>query len=153
MSNALREVVASWFEQVWNNGDESAIDRLMAPTAKFHGLTSPGDDPIVGPAAFMPFYRAFRQAFPDIHIRVLRTVCEGNMAASHCVVTGTHHGDGLGTKATGSPVEIGGMVMAVIENGQIQEGWNCFDFMTLYQQVGMLPNLPAGHAAVVAPAS
>src|SRR6516225_4561645 len=127
MSNANREVVTSWFEQVWNAGDESAIDRLMAPTATFHGLASPDGKPIIGPAAFKPFFLAFRQAFPDIKVRVLRTVCEGNQVASYCQVTGTHRGDGLGAAATGSAMDIQGMVMAVIEDGQIQEGWNCFD--------------------------
>jgi predicted ester cyclase len=52
--------------------------------------------------------------------------------------------------ATGSAMEISGMVMAVIEDGQIQEGWNCFDFMSLYQQVGMLPSLPTGQPPTVA---
>jgi steroid delta-isomerase-like uncharacterized protein len=148
MSNSNREIVTSWFEQVWNRGDETAIDRLMSPTAKFHGLTSPREGPVVGPAAFKPFFRAFREAFPDIKIRVLRTICEEDLVASHCVVTGTHHGAGLGVKATGSPIEIYGMAMALIRDGQVQEGWNCFDFMSLYQQVGMLPPLPATKGAL-----
>ena len=148
MSSSNREIATSWFEHVWNRGDETAIDRLMSPSAQFHGLTSPDQGPVVGPAAFKPFFRAFRQAFPDIRIRVLRTIAEGDLVAIHCVVTGTHHGAGLGVKATGSPVEIYGMAMAVIRDGQIQEGWNCFDFMSLYQQVGMLPALPAAQEAL-----
>ena len=31
--------------------------------------------------------------------------------------------------------------MARVENGQIAEGWNCFDFLSLYQQLGLLPAL------------
>lgn len=143
MSNSNREIVTTWFEQVWNAGDEATIDRLMSPTAKFHGLATPDGGPVVGPAGFKPFYHAFRQAFPDIKIRILRTICEGDLVAAHCVVTGTHHGPGLGIKATGSPIEIYGVAIASIRDGQVQEGWNCFDFMSLYQQVGMLPALPA----------
>lgn len=142
MSNSNREIVASWFEQVWNAGDETAIERLMSPTATFHGLPSPDGGPVVGPAGFKPFFRAFRQAFPDMKIRVLRTVAEGDLVACHCVVTGTHSGPGLGVRASGSPIEIYGMAIAAIRDGQVQEGWNCFDFMSLYQQVGMLPALP-----------
>src|SRR4051812_39267339 len=116
----------------------------MAPAAKFYGLPTPDGGPVVGPAAFKPFFQAFRDAFPDITIRILRTVCEGDLVACHCGVTGTHKGRGLGVEATGAPIEIYGMAMAVIRDGQIHEGWNCFDFMSLYQQVGMLPPLPAG---------
>ena len=142
MIDSNREIVTSWFEGVWNAGDEAIIDRLMSPSAKFHGLP-PDGKPVVGPAAFKPFVRAFRQAFPDIRIHVLRTICEGDFVAAHCVVTGTHNGPGLGITATGSPIEIYGVAIALIRDGQVQEGWNCFDFMSLYQQVGMLPALTA----------
>ncbi len=142
MSDSNREIVTSWFEQVWNAGNETAVDRLMSPSAIFHGLPSPDGGPIVGPAAFKPFFQTFRDAFPDIRVRVLRTICEGDLVACYCGVTGTHNGLGLGLKATGAPIEIYGMAMAVIRDGQIQEGWNCFDFMSLYQQIGVLPQLP-----------
>ena len=33
------------------------------------------------------------------------------------------------------------MVMARVRDGKIVEGWNAFDFMSMYQQVGMLPVL------------
>jgi len=36
-------------------------------------------------------------------------------------------------------VDMWGMGMARIADGQIVEGWNAWDFMSLYQQVGMLP--------------
>jgi len=59
-----RELVTAWFDQVWNKGDEDAIDRMMAPDTKFHGLL-PDGSPVVGPDGFKPFYRQMRQAFPD----------------------------------------------------------------------------------------
>ena len=103
MDISNRDVVTSWFEQVWNAGDEGAIDRLMSASAKFHGLPSVDGGSVVGPAAFKPFVQAFRQAFPDIKIRVLRTVSEGELIACHCGVVGTHSGPGLGVEATGTP--------------------------------------------------
>jgi predicted ester cyclase len=142
MSNPNGELARSWFDQVWNAGDERAIDRLMAPGAKLHGLPAPDGGPVVGPAGFRPFYHAFRAAFPDIRVRVLRTICEGDMVACHCVVTGSHRGAGLGVAPSKAPVEIYGVALALIRDGQIQEAWNCFDFLSLYQQVGMLPPLP-----------
>jgi len=136
--------IRTWFEQVWNNGDESAIDRLMAPDAIAHGLPGGDGSPLRGPAAFKPFFRTFRSAFPDIHIEILRTVTEGDLVCAHCHVTGTHSGADLGVAATGQRVEFSGMTIGRIENGQIHEGWNSFDFMTMFQQVRMLPALAAG---------
>jgi len=137
-----REFVTTWFEQVWNIGDISAVDRLMSPTARFHGLVEPGETPAIGPATFKPFVQSLRGALPDIRIEVLRTVCEGDTVASYCKVTGTHTGPGLGAAPpSGKSIEVYGLGMAVIRDGQIQESWNCFDFLSLYQQLGLLPPL------------
>lgn len=137
MPSAL-EVAHEWFEQVWNRGAEEAIARLMAPTAQFHGLPTPDGNPIVGPDAFMPFFHQFRQAFPDIHIEVERSVAEGEMVALHCRVRGNHRGEGLGIAPSGRPLDIRGMAMARIRDGRIVEAWNCFDFLSLYNQVGLV---------------
>ena len=128
-------VARTWFEEVWNQGSEQAIDRLMAPDAVFHGLPVP----VVGPAQFKPFHRSYRNAFPDIHIEIDDLVCHGDRVALKCTVTGTHRGDGLGIAATNRPVTITGMGLARIENGRIVEAFNTFDFLSLYQQVGLVP--------------
>ena len=135
-----RELVTAWFDQVWNNADEAAIDRMMAPGAKFHGLT-PDGSPVVGPAGFQPFHRQMRQAFPDIRFELRKIISEGDQVAVHCVVTGTHTGPGLGPQSTGAAVRVEGMAVATVRDGRIAEGWNFFDFMTLYQKVGLLPAL------------
>ena len=132
-------VVREWFEQVWNNRREDAIDRLLAPGALIHDLPTADGAPMHGVAAFKPFYRKFATAFPNLRIEIVRTVVNGDLVAAYCHVTVTHAGDGLGIAATGRTATIPGMVMARVENGQIAEGWNCFDFLSLYQQLGLLP--------------
>ena len=134
-------VMRTWFEDVWNQGKEETIDRLFATDGLGHGL--PGDGPLRGPEAFKPFFGNFRGAFPNIRVDVIRTVTEGDMVAAHCRVTGTHTGHHLGIAATGKPAEFSGMCIARIRNGQIVEAWNSFDFLTFYQQLGVLPQLPA----------
>jgi steroid delta-isomerase-like uncharacterized protein len=134
-------VLRTWFEEVWNQGREETIDRLFARDGLAHGL--PGAAPLRGPEAFKPFFRNFRSAFPDIRIDVIRTVTEGDMGAIHLRVTGTHTGHTLGLPATGKPAEFSGMCIARIRDGQIVEAWNSFDFLTFYQQLGVVPQLPA----------
>jgi hypothetical protein len=29
-----------------------------------------------------------------------------------------------------------------VVDGQLREGWNCFDFLTMYQQLGIVPAIP-----------
>jgi predicted ester cyclase len=70
-----------------------------------------------------------------------REVAEGEYVAVHCHVTGTHQGVALGSHPTQKSIDIWGMGMARVQNGKIVEAWNSFDFMSLYQQVDMLPQL------------
>ena len=67
-----------WFEEVWNQGRESAIDEMMSPNTIGHGLSSPDGKEIDGMPSFKSFYKTFRSAFPDIHIKVEDTVTEGD---------------------------------------------------------------------------
>ena len=139
MSITPEAVSRDWFARVWNAGSEDAIHELLAADAQMHGLPTPDGKPVIGPQGFVPFWRKFRSAFPDIRITVERAVSQGDMVAVHCRVTGMHTGDGLGIAATQKPIEFWGMGMARSRDGKIVEAWNSFDFMTLYQQVGLLP--------------
>jgi steroid delta-isomerase-like uncharacterized protein len=134
MADDAEKIVRRWFDEVWNNGKESAIDELMADGAVYHGL---GEADIVGPEAFKPFYRQFRTAFPDMHITVEHAMAQGDTAAARCTVTATHTGPGLVDSVTSKPVRFTGMVIARVNDGKVAESWNNFDFLTLYQQLGM----------------
>jgi steroid delta-isomerase-like uncharacterized protein len=134
-------MVRRWFEELWNQGREETIDSLLAPGAKVHGLATPDGRPISGPEEFRPFFRRFRQAFPDIRVDVVRTVTEGDVVVAQCRVTGTHLGDALGVPASRRPVEFWGMCMIRVADGRFVEGWNSFDFLACYQQMGVLPQL------------
>lgn len=131
-------VMRAWFEELWNQGRADTIDRLFALEGRAHGLGAP----IVGREQFHTFYQGFRQAFPDIHVDVVRSVTEGDMVSVHCHVTGTHIGPGFGP-ASDRPVDFWGHCMARVQNGQLVEGWNTFDFLTCYQQIGLVPQMPA----------
>ena len=140
MPMSPKEVAITWFDSVWNRKDADAIDRYLAPDARMHGI---GEAPMM-PAAFKQMHKTFCEAFPDIRIEVARTISEGNMVAVLCHVTGTHCGASLGCAPTQNKIDLWGMGMARVENDKIVEGWNAYDFMSLYQQVGMLPALKTG---------
>ncbi len=139
MSTTPDAVARDWFTKVWNEGSEAAIDQYLAADARMHGLPTPDGKPLVGPGDFKPFWRRFRSAFPDIRISIARTVTEGEYVAVHCRVSGRHLGHGLDIAPTQKPIDFWGMGIAHIRNGRIVEGWNSFDFMSLYQQIGLLP--------------
>ncbi len=136
--------IRMWFEHVWNRGDESAIDRMLHREGIVHGLTAPGDEPIRGPEAFKPFHRRFRAAFPDMSIEIVHEMMQDDLTLAHCRVTGTHSGEGLGVPPTHKRIEFWGFALGRFADGQLVEGWNCFDFLGMYQQLGVSLDLPAG---------
>jgi steroid delta-isomerase-like uncharacterized protein len=124
---------------VWNEGREDVIDRYLAPDALVHGL---GSEVMIGPEQFRPYFRTMRGAMPDIEVTVVRTVSEGETVVAHCHVTGRHTGSSLGGPPTGRTVDFWGMTMARVVEGHIIEAWNCFDFLTMFQQVGWVKTPP-----------
>jgi predicted ester cyclase len=133
------QFIHRWFEEVWNNKNEAAIDDMLSPDVIGHGLQDPdGNDKIIGPQAFKRLHRQFVGAFPDIHIEVRDTVVEGDKIGARCRVTGTHSGNALGLTPTNARVNFTGMLVVRVENEKIVEAWNQFDFMTMYTQLGAL---------------
>lgn len=129
-------VVRSWFQEIWNEGKEDAIDRLAADNFTAHGAPT-----LRSAAEFKVLYRQFRQALPDIQVTVERTVTQGEFCAGYCRVTAHHTGDGLG-EPSNREVAFDGVVLALVRDGKIVEGWNCFDFLSMYQQIGWVKNPP-----------
>ena len=138
MDVAKKVLMHRWFEEVWNKKNEAVIDELLAADALIYGL---GNDPtraIRGPDEFRPFWKAFTSAFPDLQIAVESTISEDDKVVARCAVRGTHMGDGLGFPATGKRVHMNGIVIATIRDGKLIEGWNSFDFLMLYSQLGLM---------------
>lgn len=137
-TSANASVIRRWFEEVWNQGREEAIDELFDEEGVAHGLADVADGKLRGPAGFKPFFRSFREAFPEIEVVVEDTVSEGDKVAARCTVRGRHRGDTLGFKATDNPVEFTGVAIVRVRDGKIVEAWNNFDFMSMFQQLGAL---------------
>jgi steroid delta-isomerase-like uncharacterized protein len=138
MSAENKALVRRWFEEVWNKGDASAIDRLFAANGIVHGL---GEER-KGPAGFKPFHAAYRDAFPDVRLDLEDLIAEDDKVAFRWTGTATHQGSGLGFPPTGKKVRFTGMGIVRVQDGKLVEGWNNFDQFGLLQQLGIV-NAPA----------
>jgi len=136
MSESAEALVRRWFDEVWNRGDASAIDRLLAPNAVVHGL-SPDGKPLVGREAFKPFYEQFRTAFPNLNVTIDQVLNQGDRVAAYCRVQGTHTGPIMGKAPTNLPVSFTGMVIVRTDGQFLVEGWNVWDFLRCFTQIGL----------------
>lgn len=127
-----KALARAFFEEIWNKGDESAIDRFIAED-------SAGNDPKfgVGRESFRMQWKKWRIAFPDINFAVEELVAEGNTVVSRWKLTGTHLGEYLGHPATGKKIDIDGVSIDRIENNIVTSGFDAWDSLMLRQQLGI----------------
>jgi len=134
MSEANRQLVRRWFEQVWNQQKEEAIDEMFAPEGKAYGFPEP-DSVLVGPESFKTFHRLFLATFPDIHITTREIITEGDLVAVTWSATMTHLGDALGFSATMQKESLDGCSVLVVRGSQIQEGRNYMEMQALIHRL------------------
>ena len=126
-----------WFEEVWNQSRESAIDEMAAPDIVAHGLVDAQGQEISSREKFHEFWHQFRGAFPDLRVDVHDAMADGDKVMVRCVASGTHRGEGLNMIPTQKNVRFTGMVIARVRNNQLVEVWDNWDFLALYQQLGV----------------
>jgi steroid delta-isomerase-like uncharacterized protein len=136
--NTLEALVRRWFEEVWNKGNGEVIDELLGADCVVYGITDASGNPVTGPLGFKPFFQQFRSAFPDINVSIEDILSKGDKVAARCRVRATHTGHDLGIEATQKPIDFTGMCIVRVENGKVVEAWNNFDFMAMYQQIGLM---------------
>jgi steroid delta-isomerase-like uncharacterized protein len=134
MSQQNKEFVRRWFEEIWNNGRASAVDEMLPAEGVIHGLGGS----MRGPEPFKAFHAAYREAFPDITIRIDDMVAEGDLVALRWSGTATHKGDSLGFTATQQRVAFTGMGFVRVVDGKLVEAWNNFDQLGMFQQLGVV---------------
>jgi len=128
-------ILKRWFEEVWNKGDEAAIDELLSADVRTHKVLGGDGAKISDVSAFKEMFRSFRSALSDIHVTVEHELTDGDMSAAYCVITAVHSGDGLGRTPRNRPLYFTGMTMVRVRDGKIVESWNYFDFETMFQQM------------------
>lgn len=134
MSEANKQLVRRWFEQVWNQQKEEAIDEMFAPEGKAYGFPEP-DSVLIGPESFKTVHRLFLATFPDIHITTREIIAEGDLVAVTWTATMTHLGDALGFAATMKKETLLGCSVLVVRGPQIQEGRNYMEMHALIHRL------------------
>ena len=131
---ANRQAAADFFRLIWNEKDESAIDRFIA-------LDAAGNDPKfgVGRESFREQWKQWHAAFPDLHFDVREIIVEGDRVVTRWHLTGTHSGaDFQGITASGKRVSVDGVSIDTIKDGIVLEGFDAWDALGFRQQLGAI---------------
>jgi steroid delta-isomerase-like uncharacterized protein len=130
-----KALVRRFVEKVQNQHNLAEIDELYSPNFVDHSGSSnpPG---IEGVKAF---FTMMFTAFPDMHFIIRQQLAEGDQVATHKTFFGTHLGTFMGIPPTGKQVSVEAMDILTIREGKITDHWSVGDFLSMLQQLGVVP--------------
>ena len=132
-----KALVHRLMEEVFNGGNVSLVDELVAPDFVEHEELPPGITP--GREAIKQLPAIFRSAFPDFKVTIDDLIAEGDKVVVRTTWSGTHKGEFMGLAATGKGVSFGVIDIIRIAGGKFVEHWGQMDNAGLMQQLGAVP--------------
>ncbi|HAM02182.1 MAG TPA: ester cyclase [Acidimicrobiaceae bacterium] len=131
-----KALVRRWLEDV-DTGDVGVVDKYVASSLVDHNpppfQTEPGFE-----GAKQAFSYALG-AFSDFRHEVKQQIAEGDYVVTRVTGYGTHSGEFLGIPATGREVQMEGIAIHRIVDGQLVEHWAQVDSTSLLVQLGAIP--------------
>jgi steroid delta-isomerase-like uncharacterized protein len=99
----------------------------------------PFAEPVPDPERIGRGSAAMAEAFPDLRTAEADSVKEGDKVAFRWLLSGTHEGGFMGVAATRRRVEVTGVDIVRVADGEIVEHWGEFDAIGLLRQIGVIP--------------
>lgn len=136
MSHPYGQVVRQFFEEAFNKGNLSVIDKLFTPD-----FTVRHPEPGYGAdlETFKAMTAEYRKAFPDLRMTIEDELVDGDKVAIRFTACGTHLGPMGDIPPTGKAVQVRGMAIYQFENGRIAQDWVEYDQLGMLRQLGLLP--------------
>jgi steroid delta-isomerase-like uncharacterized protein len=125
------------YDECFNKGNLAAVDELVDPGTTDHNPTIPNQAP--GAEGFKQLLTTFRTSFPDLHFTVEDIIAEGDKVVVRWTSTGTDTGGFAGMPPTGITAGTSGIDTLRFANGKVVERWGVVDFLSLLQQLGVIP--------------
>jgi steroid delta-isomerase-like uncharacterized protein len=134
-TEANKEVVRRFNEEVFNKGDVAAIDKYITADAVDHNPPpgTQGDR-----EGFKKWLTAFRAAFPDLKVTLAEVIAEGDLVVFRNTMTGTQKGEYMGMPASGKPISVEAIDIVRFKDGKMVEHWGQMDAMGMMQQLGAM---------------
>lgn len=129
--------LARFIEQVWDQGDEDAVDLHVADAYVVrHDPGDPWEGQTLDRAGFKDRLRKSRAAFPDQAFDIQALFEDGDAVVMTWLWSATHLGDLPGFPATGATIRMSGAtVYAFDADDRLTGHWQITDRLGVYQQL------------------
>lgn len=126
------ELVCRIFDECWNLMVYDCLAGTTADSMRFHYN---GQTTTVTADSLPGLVQAWRDAFPDLEMRLRHLVVQDDLVAVSLTLHGTHRGTWLGITPTGRVVAVEEMMFFRFADGLLVEMWEVFDEQGLEHQL------------------
>ena len=132
-SNAERnKAIYRELNKAANEQNLAAYGKFYADSFEIKGLGK-------GHEAAIANAKRYWATFPDLQIKILELIAEGDLVMARCEATGTQKGEMNGVVPTGKVMKIAHWTINRFnDEGKITESWNLNDSLSLMQQLGAI---------------
>jgi len=118
-----KDVVRQLVDEVLNGGHLDKVDEFYAPSLA---------------KAARHWIEPFQKSFPDMQMRVIELVAEGDKVVGHFTCSATHLGEWLGYAPTGRRFEnINEVYIFQLREGRVVRAWGIEDTLGRLEQLGL----------------
>lgn len=143
-----KELVRSFFDEVWNNGNLDYLDEVYSEDFQLHALwqntSAGGAIEATGTEPAKQVIGGWLKGFPDLKVTVEDQIAEGDLVGSRHSSLGTHTEAFMGIPPTGKQATVTGMTLTRIKDGKMVEAWTCWDALGMLEQLGVAGGPPPG---------
>jgi predicted ester cyclase len=129
-----KQIVRSFIERVYNQGDTAFVDEIVSPEFLRHGIGGT----MHGPQIIKDRVMVTRAGFPDFKITIEDQIAEEDKVVTRQTHRGMHQGEFIGVAPTRITMETTETSILRVSDGHIQETWVSVDMLTLLQQIGAI---------------
>ena len=129
-----KELLQSYYEQVFNDHNMSAIDKYVDINITEH-------NPTLAPEVekFKQVYRTYFEEFPDSQTTIEHILGEGDKVVVFSLTNATQKGDFMGNPPSNKAIQLGTAdLYRMNENGKIVEHWDIVDKTDFLRTMGLI---------------
>jgi steroid delta-isomerase-like uncharacterized protein len=131
-------LVTRWFEDLFNRGELSVADEILADDVSYDGPQSLSPSDVTGPEDVKSYVETYRTAFPDLWYTVEDVTRADGEVRVRWSAMGTHENDLFGIEPTGEGFTVDGIDVFTVEAGEIAEVYAHWDTLKMVQELGVV---------------
>jgi len=138
-AHEIERRLRSLIDRIWNQGDLGAVHEMCHRDVALH---CPHCNELKGVRAYQEYAATVLGMFPDLRVEVHEVVASENRVTLRYTWSGAFAGGltALGYAPPGSRVSVQGVALYHLVDGQIILGWASEDWLSMYQQLGLIPS-------------